>query len=150
MSRKALGVLVCVDAILLLAWLSVPIHSLTPLQREAGIVFTVVLNLVFISRYSGIRFLAPAKPLSMLDPSIQESQHTSPVTPDDTVNPEYTVLRFLAAFLCIPAALGLVMAVVNAKSDGMQAAMPDVARSLAATYVLFWIFRRTKSRRNSS
>jgi hypothetical protein len=150
MSRKALGIFVCVDAIILLAWLSIPFGTLTPLQREVGIVFTVVFNLMFISRHSGIRFLAPAKPLSMLDQSIQKSQPTSPETPDDTVNPGYTLLRFLAAFLCIPAALGLVMAVVNAKTEGMQAAVPDVARSLTATYVIFWIFRRTKSRRNSS
>jgi hypothetical protein len=114
------------------------------------VVITAVFNFVFISRFSGIRFLAPEKPLSMLGPGIQESQRTSPVTPADTVNLGYTVLRFLAAFLGIPAALGLVMAVVNAKSDGMQAAVPDVARSLAATYVILWIFRRTKSRRNSS
>jgi hypothetical protein len=150
MPRKALGILVCVDAILLLAWLSVPIHSLTPLQREVGIVFAAVFNLVFISRFSGIRFLAPAKPLSMLDQSVQESQPASSETPDETVKPGYTLLLFLAAFLCIPLALGLVMAVWNARTDGMQAALPDVVRVLVATYVIVWIFRRTKGRRNSS
>ena len=119
MSRKALGTLVCVDAILLLVCLSVPIHSLTPPQLGLGVWLTIIFNLVFISRCSGIRFLAPARPLSILDSNIQESEPTSPQLSDDTVNPGYTLLRFLAAFLCVPAAGELVMAVLEAKQDGM-------------------------------
>jgi hypothetical protein len=51
--------------------------------------------------------------------------------------------------LCIPPAEALVTAVLEAKQDAIQAALPDVARFLTATYVIFWILRRTKSRRNS-
>jgi hypothetical protein len=150
MSRKALDILVGVDAILLLVWLSVPIHSLTSQQKGLGVSLTIIFNLAFISRCSGFRFLAPAKLLSMLDQSVQESEPASTETPDDAVKPGYTLLRFLAAFLRIPLALGLVMAVWNAKTGGMQAALPDVASVLVASYVIFWIFRRTEGRRNSS
>jgi hypothetical protein len=150
MSRNAVGILVGVDVIILQVWLRVPFHTLTPPQKGLGVGLTIIFNLALISRYLGIRFLAPTQPLSMLDPSMQESQRASPATPDNTVNPGYTLLRFLAAFLCIPVALGLVMAVWNAKTDGMQAALPDLARSLAATYIIFWIFRRTKRRRDLS
>lgn len=149
MSRKALGTLVSVDVALLLVWIWLPIHRLTLLQLGLGVGLTVTFNLACISRYSGIRFFAPTQPLSILDSSIQESEPALPEGPDDPVSPGHTLLRVLAAFLCVPAALALAMAVRNAKQHGVQAGLPNFARFLIATSVIFWILRRTNNRRKS-
>src|ERR1700691_3325372 len=86
MSRKALGILVDVDAMLLLVWLSGPIQNLAAPQSGLGFGLTAVFNWASISSCSGIRFLAPAKPLLILDSSIQESEPTSPEPPYGTVS----------------------------------------------------------------
>ena len=108
---------------------SLPIHNLASPQLGLGSGLTFVFRLAFIARCSGIRFLAPTELLSILDSSIQESGPTSPEPRHNRVHPGYTLLRFLAPFLCLPAAGALVMAVLEAKQDAIQAALPDVARS---------------------
>jgi hypothetical protein len=107
---------------LLFLELAGPIHNLASPQLGPGFGLTFVCNGAFVSSYSGIRFLAPAKPLLILDSSIQQPEPTSPELVRSCQS--WAISR---GILFHTGNWAPVMAVLEAKQDGRQAALADVA-----------------------
>jgi hypothetical protein len=149
MRKKTLAAFLCVDALFLGAVAYAYVEGAEPKTVGLIVGMSVILNLLYFSRHTTIRFRATQKPLSIVPPDDSSVEESVKLDDQTEVNPGFTVLRVLIGSLCVILLVMVISGLIEAWNGSLtrDEVVRLLQRVLVAIYLIVWVVRVTKTKR---